>query len=71
MEQVKADPLNGATNLSALPKNPIVLKDSRWLSSDGWCKMQNDVELSNGKRITIHFVYNPKKRLFDDFKFVD
>ena len=71
MEQVKADPLNGATNLSTLSKNPIVLKDSRWLSSDGWCKMQNVVELANGKRITIHFVYNPEKKLFDDFKFVD
>ncbi len=64
MEQVKSDPLNGAKVL----KN-ITLEDKRWLSSDGWVKMQSVIR-SGSHQTTIHFVYNQSLNLVDDFKFV-
>ena len=64
MEQVKSDPLNGAEVLSK-----IKLGDSRWLSSDGWVKMQYVVR-SGSHQTTIHFVYNKALNLVDDFKFI-
>lgn len=68
MEQVQSNPLEGARNLSAIPKDPIVLKKGQWLASDGWVKMANNVRLSNEK-IEIHFLYNVKTGVFADFKF--
>lgn len=44
------------------------MTDSRWLAEDGWVKMQNIVETSQGK-INIHFNYNSITNEFDDFKF--
>ena len=64
MEQVKSNPLNGATDTK------ITLSDTRWPSSEGWVKMQNDIYTADGSKITIHFNYNPNGNLFDDFKFV-
>ncbi len=63
MQQVKSNPLAGATEVS------IPMKDSRWLKADGWVKMQNIVVLSDGTKINIHFVYNKALNLIDDFKF--
>ena len=40
------------------------MSDSRWLASEGWVKMSNNV---NG--VEIHFVYNKITGAFDDFKF--
>ena len=40
------------------------LSDSRWLDSDGWVKMSNNVD-----GIEIHFLYNNITGAFDDFKF--
>ena len=65
MSQVMSNPLQGATQLN------FVMNDSRWLGSDGWVKMQNIVELSDGTKINIHFVYNTETGEYDDFKFVD
>lgn len=64
MEQVKSDLLNGAKAL----KN-ITLRDKRWLSSDGWVKMQSVIR-SGSHQTTIHYVYNQSLNLVDDFKFV-
>lgn len=58
MEQVKSNPLLGAKKL------PVTMTDSRWHYSEGWIKMTNNV---NG--IEVHFVYNTRYHLFDDFKF--
>ena len=58
MEQVQANPLDGAKQL------PIVMTDSRWLATEGWIKMASNV---NG--VEIHFVYNTVIKVFDDFKF--
>ena len=63
MHQVKANPLEGAIDLSKI-KNPIIMHDDRWPKTDGWVKMSNNV---NG--IEIHYVYNEVTGLFDDFKF--
>ncbi|MFD2426321.1 hypothetical protein ACFSUI_22360 [Ralstonia solanacearum] len=40
------------------------MTDSRWLSSDGWVKMTQNV---NG--VEIHYVRNTKTGAVDDFKF--
>ncbi len=58
MEQVKANPLDGAKQL------PITMTDPRWPSTEGWVKMASNV---NG--VEIHFVYNTIIQVFDDFKF--
>ena len=65
MKQVLSNPLKGAT---AVPtKN---MNNPRWRGSEGWVKMQNIIETSNGKiKINIHFNYNTKTGKFDDFKF--
>jgi len=63
MHEVTSNPLKNATEL------PIKMKDTRWPFEDGWVKMQNNVKLSNGDTISIHYVYNKKTGLFDDFKF--
>jgi RHS repeat-associated protein len=63
MKEVVSNPLDGAT---AVPtKN---MNDPRWLGSEGWVKMQKIIKTSNGK-INIHFNYNTKTGMFDDFKF--
>ena len=64
MEQVKADPLDGTEML-----NKFMLRDKRWLSSEGWVKMQTVVR-SGSHQTTIHFVYNRALNLVDDFKYV-
>ena len=69
MHEVKSDPLKNAVDLSKIGK-PIILRDGRWLASDGWVKMQSIVIGENGNKVTIHFVYNKSLGLFDDFKFV-
>jgi len=43
--------------------------DSRWLSGDGWQKMQRIIQTSDGTKINIHFNYNKLTGGFDDFKF--
>jgi hypothetical protein len=63
MKQVQSDPLNGATKI------PIQLKDTRWPSNEGWAKMQNIIETSEGK-VTIHFNYNANTGAMADFKFI-
>jgi len=60
MNQVKANPLAGATHLDR-----ITMGDTRWPAADGWRKMAQNV---NG--IEIHFNHNTITGAFDDFKFV-
>lgn len=63
MEQVKSNPLEGATEL-----DNVVLNDPRWPATDGWVKMQNIVVTSEGK-INIHFNYNTETGATADFKY--
>ena len=42
------------------------LEDPRW---KGWQKWQAVFKSNNGKVVNIHFVYDPARKLFDDFKF--
>lgn len=63
MHQVQSNPLEGAVDMSKI-KKPIIMNDSRWMASDGWVKMSNNVD-----GIEIHFVYNVITGAFDDFKF--
>ena len=58
MEQVKANPLDGAHQLTTK------MTDPRWPASEGWVKMASNI---NG--VEIHFVYNTIIQIFDDFKF--
>lgn len=58
MDQVRANPLEGAMQL------PIRMTDPRWPEAEGWVKMANNV---NG--VEIHFVYNNILQVVDDFKF--
>ena len=64
MEQVKSNPLEGAVKLDR-----ITMTDPRWLTEDGWVKMQNIIKHSYGSLTNIHFVYNEITGAFDDFKF--
>jgi len=59
MKEVLTNPLTEAKELKA-----ITMTDQRWPAQDGWVKMAKNV---NG--IEIHFLYNTKTGLFDDFKF--
>ena len=45
---------------------PIEMSDPRWLASQGWVKMSQNI---NGAEI--HYVYNTKTHMVDDFKFVN
>lgn len=63
MHQVMPNPLEGAVDMSQLKNHPVIMSDSRWLASEGWVKMSNNV---NG--VEIHFVYNKITGAFDDFK---
>ena len=47
MDQVKSNPLQGATDV------PIQLNDPRWPSSEGWRKMQRRTTLGDGTRVCI------------------
>ena len=58
MQEVRSNPLYNATQLN------ISLNDPRWPASDGWVKMARNVN-----NIEIHFVFNIKYNIFDDFKF--
>ena len=64
MHQVMSNPLEGAVDMSQLKNHPVTMSDSRWLASEGWVKMSNNV-----KGVEIHFVYNKITGVFDDFKF--
>ena len=63
MHQVQSNPLEGATQV------PITMTDSRWPASDGWVKMQSEVQCSNNTKVTIHYNYNQLTDSYDDFKF--
>ena len=60
MHEVQSNPLKGAKDLSGKFK----LRDERWNHKDGWIKMARNV-----KGVEIHFVYNKKTGMFDDFKY--
>jgi len=60
MSNAKIDPLSQG---KMIMEN---MGDSRW---SGWEKWQIAYTTTDSK-ITIHFVYDPIKGLFDDFKFV-
>ena len=64
MHQVMSNPLEGTVDMSQLKNHPVIMSDSRWLASEGWVKMSNNV---NG--VEIHFVYNKITGEFDDFKY--
>ncbi|MBS4177643.1 hypothetical protein [Lederbergia citrea] len=64
MDHVLNNPLDGATELKS-----IVLNDSRWHHSAGWVKMERKLKTKEGQNVVIHFVYNKKTKIFDDFKF--
>jgi RHS repeat-associated protein len=59
MEEVLSNPLENAIQLTN-----VVMTDVRWPASQGWIKMSKNV---NG--VEIHYVYNTKTNVFDDFKF--
>ena len=64
MKEVLSNPLDGAEHL-----RKFKMGDSRWLSGDGWQKMQRIIQTSDGTKINIHFNYNKLTGGFDDFKF--
>jgi len=64
MQEVISNPLSGATHVN------IEMRDPRWPASEGWVKKQRRLVLSDGTAINIHFAYNNKLNLVDDFKFV-
>ncbi len=47
----------------------ITMSDPRWPASEGWVKMQQVIS-RGGDPINVHYVYNPKTGLIDDFKIV-
>jgi hypothetical protein len=67
MKEVMSDPLPSATKIG-LKKG---MTDPRWPAEDGWIKMSKNVIAPDGSNIDIHYVYNERMHLFDDFKFKD
>ena len=61
MKQVKSNPTAGQ-------RLNIPMKDPRWPGHEGWVKMQQIVPTSQGN-INIHYVYNQRLNVFDDFKY--
>ncbi len=57
MEQAMANPSMGR-------QLEVPMTDPRWLGSDGWVKMAQNVN-----DVEIHYVFNTITRMFDDFKF--
>lgn len=45
---------------------PVTMRDSRWSADDGWVKMEQTVD-----GVEIHYVYNTRTGVADDFKFKD
>ena len=46
------------------------MTDARWLSSEGWVKMQQTFTFEDKTILSIHYVINNKHYLMDDFKFI-
>ena len=59
MEQAKANPKAGSPL-------PVQMNDPRWLASDGWVKMAQNI---NG--VEIHYVMNLRNGMIADFKFLN
>jgi hypothetical protein len=50
---------------------PITMTDPRWPATDGWVKMQQNIEPGgSGGPVNVHYVYNPTTGQVDDFKIV-
>jgi RHS repeat-associated protein len=47
-------------------KIPITMTDPRWPAAEGWVKMQQIID-----GVNIHYVYNERTGMADDFKFKD
>jgi hypothetical protein len=45
---------------------PLTMRDPRWPAKDGWVKMEQTVD-----GVEIHYVWNERARMADDFKFKD
>ena len=66
MNDAKKNPFENIPGEREVEKIIENLSDSRW---KGWEKWQIVYRTNSGKTITIHFSYDPKNGLFDDFKF--
>lgn len=64
MEEVKSNPKG-----EELDK--IKMTDPRWPAEEGWVKMSQMVDKSDGTKVEIHYVENKLQNVFDDFKFKD
>jgi hypothetical protein len=60
VKQARYDPTAGK-------ELPFSMKDGRWHASEGWVKMQQTIK-SKTTSTTVHYNYNPKLNLVDDFK---
>ena len=61
--QVQSNPTAGRVILDDLT-------DPRWLSSEGWVKMQQTFTFGDNSKLSIHYVINDTMYLMDDFKFI-
>ena len=43
MHQVMSNSLEGAVDMSQMKNHLVIMSDSRWLASEGWVKMSNNV----------------------------
>lgn len=66
MDGAKRNPFNPGEGDSS-KKIMSNMGDPRW---PGWEKWQIVYYLESGRKIVIHFLYDPINKLFDDFKFV-
>jgi RHS repeat-associated protein len=64
IEEVRAHPEIGERIMDEL------IKDSRYLESKGWRKMQyvHRPFLENGRQIVVHYFYNPARRIISQLK---
>ena len=63
LEQVKSMPGNGKILTN------ITMSDPRWPATQGWVKMQQII-LTSGGNVNVHYVWNTVINIFDDFKIV-
>jgi filamentous hemagglutinin len=67
MESALTDPFKpGVGNTIRILYEAGKLNDPRW---PDWQKWEIVFRTSSGRKITIHFLYDPISHLFDDFKF--
>ena len=67
VEEALANPIAGDTIIGKQGK-PFEMADPRWHHSKGWVKKQYIHNEGRPSKINVHYVYNERTGMVDDFK---